>query len=159
MQINNAYIIDHLQSFDFGKEYIGSAYLIANQKYQISADYIEELGNANIKLFWWSKNQAKEIIPKSQLYTKNIPPNTIQSKVTQSIQTYPNPANNYLTLSSESKIISVTIYNSQGVKINTTYPQSNTVKLSTAQLQNGFFFMDAQTATDRIYHNFMVQHR
>ena len=46
----------------------GTITLIAGQKYDIKLQYYESTGAAQISLSWSSKNQSKQIIPKTQLY-------------------------------------------------------------------------------------------
>lgn len=51
------------------KENKGSINLTAGQKYDIKLEYFEAGANAVSSLKWSSKSQAKEVIPKSQLFT------------------------------------------------------------------------------------------
>jgi len=43
--------------------------LTANKRYHIKAEYYETRQNANVFLWWSSKNQSREIIPESCLFT------------------------------------------------------------------------------------------
>ena len=47
----------------------GRINLIAGQKADIRLEYYENTGYASIKLYWSSKNQSKEILPQSQLFS------------------------------------------------------------------------------------------
>jgi Glycosyl hydrolase family 9/Legume lectin domain/PA14 domain len=51
-------------------EYSGSIQLIAGQKYDIQLEYFENGGGAVAKLAWSSASQARQIIPKAQLFSK-----------------------------------------------------------------------------------------
>jgi len=156
LTVNNTVIIDHLNG-DWGKEYVGSIYLSANQKYPISIDYIEEIGGANIRFNWWSKNQIKEIVPQKQLYPL-IPTDIEQPMSNGSFKLYPNPANDFLNLSSVNSFHSVTLYSCAGEKLNSLMPNNNNAKLSTADLPNGLYLVEAVTETDKIVRKVLVQH-
>jgi len=69
LSINNQLLIDKLIS-DFGTEYSGNIDLVKGQFYDIKLDYFEDAGGANCKLEWFSPSQAREVVPKSQLYSK-----------------------------------------------------------------------------------------
>ena len=149
-------IIDHLNG-DWGKEYVGSIYLSANQKYPISVDYIEEIGGANIKFNWWSKNQIKEIVPQKQLYPL-IPTDVEQPMLNSGFKMFPNPANDFLNLSSEESFHTVTLYSCTGEKLNSFMPDNNIAKLSTTGLPNGLYIVEAVTERDKIVRKVLVQH-
>ncbi|MEH2109828.1 PA14 domain-containing protein [Nostoc sp.] len=53
-------------------EYSGSIALVAGQKYDIKLEYYDNTYEAVSQLAWSSASQAKEIIPKSQLYSPDI---------------------------------------------------------------------------------------
>lgn len=52
------------------KEWSGTIPLTAGQKYSIKMEYFESFGGAESRLRWSSASQAKEIIPKQQLFTQ-----------------------------------------------------------------------------------------
>ena len=52
------------------KEWSGTIPLTAGQKYSIKMEYFESFGGAESRLRWGSASQAKEIIPKQQLFTQ-----------------------------------------------------------------------------------------
>jgi glucose/arabinose dehydrogenase len=54
-------------------EAFGTIALAAGQKYDIQLEYYERGGGAVSQLSWSSANQAKEIIPQSQLYSSTTP--------------------------------------------------------------------------------------
>ncbi|GEP97116.1 hypothetical protein CCY01nite_33760 [Chitinophaga cymbidii] len=66
--INNQLIIDKWID-DWGVEYSGTISLTAGQQYDIRLEYFEHNGGADCKLEWASASQAREVVPKSQLYT------------------------------------------------------------------------------------------
>ena len=156
MTVNNTVIIDHLNG-DYGKEYVGSIYLNSNQKYPISVDYIEEIGGASIRLCWWSKNQIKEIIPQKQLYALS-PTNVEQTNINQELSIYPNPSKDFLNISSENRLFSASIYSCTGEKLNSFFPLDNEIKLSTVNLPNGLYIIEAVTKTERIVKKILIQH-
>ncbi|MGN6642545.1 MAG: PA14 domain-containing protein, partial [Verrucomicrobiota bacterium] len=51
-----------------GLEMTGRIELQAGQRYNLILEFIENTGNANVKLEWSSASQSREIIPQSQLY-------------------------------------------------------------------------------------------
>jgi GH43 family beta-xylosidase len=156
LNVNNTLIIDHLEG-DWGKEYIGSIYLNGNQKYPVSIDYIEEFGGANIRLYWWSKNQGKEIIPTAQLYTLNLT-GVGQTKSISGINFYPNPAHDILNVSSENDFLTGSLYNCIGKKVNSFSSISNNSKINTADLPNGLYIVEVVTNTNKVVQKVIVQH-
>jgi hypothetical protein len=65
-------------------EYAGVIGLTAGQKYNIQLDYIEKYGGAMATLSWASPTTAKQLIPKSQLYSGSAttPPPTVNRPAT-----------------------------------------------------------------------------
>lgn len=49
-------------------EVVGAIALVAGQQYDIKVEYFEGASNAKAQLSWSSPSQAKQIVPKSQLY-------------------------------------------------------------------------------------------
>lgn len=70
--INNQLIIDKWID-DWGTEYSGKINLQRGEKYNIRLDYFENFGGAENHLSWSTKVLPKEIVPKSQLYSNNLP--------------------------------------------------------------------------------------
>ncbi len=66
--VNDQLLVDHLVSPSSG-EFSGSIDLVAGQKYDIRMDYFEDGGDAIAQLSWSSTSQAKQIVPKSQLFS------------------------------------------------------------------------------------------
>ena len=156
LTVNNAVIIDQLNG-DWGKEYVGSAYLNANQKYPISVDYIEETGGAYMRLYWWSKNQTKEIVPQKQLYALSTT-NVEQSNIKQHLSIYPNPAKDFLYLSSENGIISASIYTFAGERVSSFSSANNSIKINTVNLPNGLYIVEAITKTEKTFRKILILH-
>lgn len=98
LKVNTKTIIDHL-SGDWGKEYVGSVYLTAGKKYPINLDYFEDAGAASIKLYWWSKNQTKQLVPTSQLFT-SLTSDLRDASVDQRPVTYYNQTEKTFTVNS-----------------------------------------------------------
>jgi|GEM_PF-2286324 len=65
--INGKKIIDNWYEHSSMKD-SGTITLTAGQKYDIKLEYFDKTGNAEVKLFWSSPSQKKQIVPKSQLY-------------------------------------------------------------------------------------------
>jgi GH43 family beta-xylosidase len=156
MTVNNTVIIDHLNG-DYGKEYVGSIYLNANQKYPISIDYIEDIGGANIRLCWWSNNQIKEIIPQKQLYALPLT-DVEQTNIKQGISIYPNPAKDFVNISTDEKILYVSLYSCTGQKLNSFSPADNKMKLSIVNYSNGLYIIETITKTEKKIKKILIQH-
>lgn len=73
LYVNDRLIIDDWTDHA-ASENSGSIQLIAGEKYDIRLEYYENWGDASVSLSWSSPSQAKQIIPKTQLYTKGSGP-------------------------------------------------------------------------------------
>jgi len=69
LYINNQLIIDKWIS-DYDIEYSGTINLVKGQYYDIELDYFEDAGGASCIFEWFSSSQPREVVPKSQLYSK-----------------------------------------------------------------------------------------
>ena len=67
--INDQLLIDRWTT-NTGSTYSATIALEAGQKYNIKLEYFDNTGNAKCILEWASGMQAREIVPKSQLYTE-----------------------------------------------------------------------------------------
>jgi len=67
--VNNSQIINYWKDQSY-KENCGNLSLKANTKYLIKLEFYEKYGNAEVKLYWKSSSQVKQIIPSSQLFTQ-----------------------------------------------------------------------------------------
>lgn len=67
--INNVQIINKWQN-QGATEWSGKIRLAAGTKYDIKMEYFENIGNARAELRWSGPSVIKQIIPKSQLYSK-----------------------------------------------------------------------------------------
>jgi hypothetical protein len=112
LKVNNFTIIDHFES-DWGKEYVGSVSLTAGKRVPIEINYKEENGGANIKLYWWSNNQTKQLVPKSQLFT-TLTSSNVSEVPAPKLDVFPNPARNTVTVLSPNALDQVSILNSLG---------------------------------------------
>jgi len=142
LKIKNTIIIDHL-SGDWDKEYVGSIHLTAGVQSPIEIDYFEEVGGANIKMYWWSNNQNKQIVPQSQLsttLTSGIKSSSSESKVL----VYLNPAQNTVTVRTPKSMNSLHILNSVGLTVQNN--KINNTKDFTCQIESlpaGVYFIKA----------------
>ena len=66
--INGTKVIDNWYEHS-STEDSGTITLTAGYKYDIKYEYFDKTGEAEVKLFWSSPSQKKQIIPKSQLYS------------------------------------------------------------------------------------------
>ncbi len=72
--IDNQLLIDDWTAHNMSRQ-SGTIYLEAGKRYDIKLEYWEGNGIGLAKLFWESKSQVNEIIPKDQLYPLGIPQN------------------------------------------------------------------------------------
>ncbi len=66
--IDDSLVIDKWIN-DWDIEYTGTIALTAGKKHNIRLEYFEDFGGANITFEWSSPSQAREVVPKSQLYS------------------------------------------------------------------------------------------
>ncbi|MFB6343710.1 PA14 domain-containing protein [Saccharicrinis sp. FJH62] len=132
--INDQLIIDKWIN-DYDVTYTGTITLQAMKKYPIKLDYFEEAGGANIKLWWSSSHETKEVIPQSQLYSDV----TVGLKENNAIPLfiYPNPVKNRLYVEGLEQPEVLTVYNLTGDKIQEDYSKS----ISTEALPYGMYFL------------------
>lgn len=69
--INGRKVIDNWYEHS-STEDSGTITLIAGQKYDIKYEYFDKTSEAEVKLFWSSPSQKKQIVPKSQLYCSDV---------------------------------------------------------------------------------------
>ena len=94
--INDQFVIDKWID-DYDIEYSGNINLQADQLYTIKLEYFETTGGAYCRLEWLSPKQAREIVPRSQLYS--LDNNGIGNLQTNDYFTiYPNPASNEIRI-------------------------------------------------------------
>ena len=132
--INDQLIIDKWLG-DWGTVYSGSIDLEEMTKYDIKLEYFEESGGANIKFYWSSDKEIKEIVPQCQLYSEL--PTGISNKPSQPIGIYPNPVSNTLFLSGLNQAVNIEIYNLQGRKVSQSFGRS----INTESLSKGMYFL------------------
>jgi PA14 domain. len=132
--VNDQLIIDKWLS-DYGTEYSGSISLTANQKYNIKLEYFEDAGGASCKLEWMSSMQAREVVPKSQLFPNNV--SAVEDlRNNNSINISPNPVTNgtmhvNLTDFSSNEPLSITLYDTCGkIVLQTSLNASGSVNLN-----------------------------
>jgi hypothetical protein len=89
--VNGVKIIDDFNIYAV-KENTGTIQLEANKKYDIKLEYFENKANAQVKLFWSSARQAKQIIPRKRLYPSCLNCNTVPvGSNTKALALSPNP--------------------------------------------------------------------
>ncbi len=76
LTVNGQVIVDQLANQNLS-EFSGTLTLAAGQKYDIVMQYAETNAEAQAQLAWSSASQARQVIPKSQLYTVPYNPGTI----------------------------------------------------------------------------------
>ncbi len=71
--VNDRLIVSRLQSAT-PAQMGGQISLRANERVNLRLEYFERTNNASVRLEWVSTNQAREVIPQSQLYPTTTPP-------------------------------------------------------------------------------------
>ncbi|MES2731250.1 MAG: family 43 glycosylhydrolase [Bacteroidota bacterium] len=99
--IDNTLVIDKWLG-DWNIEYSGTVTLEANKKYPIRIEYFEEGGGANIRLFWSSDKQSKEIVPKRQLYPDFV--TSTEENLASTFSMLPNPASQKVVFKSQNAL-------------------------------------------------------
>jgi hypothetical protein len=113
--VNDQLIIDEWVG-DWGVTYKGTIYLQEMKKYNITVEYFEEVGGANIKLEWESNLELREVIPQSQLYSEMVTGSSPVS-VTPDFSIHPNPGTDVLHVNGLEKPTLLEIYSSYGKKL------------------------------------------
>jgi len=139
--INNQLIVDAWNSSYSGTTVTGTVEMTAGQKVPIKVDFAEKSGDAYIKLEWSSASNSKEVVPQSQLFPL-INPNGINDMRTSNFSVYPNPANDKLTINSDSyNVESVKITDLQGRVVYTNNLRFIGEKTIDLNLQKGIYFI------------------
>lgn len=149
LKIKNTIIIDHLSN-DWGKEYVGSINLTAGEKAPIEIEYLEDNGGANIKMYWWSNNQSKQIVPQSQLST-TLNTGIKSSGINRNMDVYPNPKQNTVTVCTPKSIKYLHIFNNAG-QIVQSYKVNNASEFTCDidRFPDGVYFIKA-SGDDSVY--------
>lgn len=66
------------------------------------------------------------------------------------LKTFPNPAQNEITVSSDNELAIVSIYNLAGQKVLEEYPNLSETNINISQLANGMYFIKAVTKDDKV---------
>lgn len=113
LQINNQLVIDNW-NVKSPTEHTGTISLQANQKYPIVLDYFERGGGAVIKLEWSSNQQAREVVPASQLFPSKTVVNQAGSKGQWSgVQSWPLIATHMANLK-DGRVLAWSSYDANG---------------------------------------------
>lgn len=82
--------------------------------------------------------------------------NSIQQRVVESIQIYPNPTKDILYFETSTTIEGIQIFNSNGVLLKS-HLNNNLRQLSVANLPQGLYFLEIKTALGLLQHRFVKQ--
>lgn len=138
--INNQLIIDQWVD-NWGIEYSGTITLTAGQQYDIRLEYFEHNGGADCKLEWASASQAREVVPKSRMYTPlsggslAYRPQIMETQDAAWLVTGPNPFRDAVRVhvtGTEEENLLIRLYNFSGMEAIApqTVPNGQTVNLS-----------------------------
>ena len=97
--VNNQLIIDKWTN-NWSTPSAGTINLTAGQKYDFKVEYFESNATANIKLEWASTQQARQVIPGSQLFLPDELPSGIAEDLAgaEELMIYINPVKTHITL-------------------------------------------------------------
>ena len=73
------------------------------------------------------------------------------------LKIYPNPATNFVTISSVNKIQSLTVYNIVGQVVTIASVESDLYRLNTSNYKDGVYFLQLETAEGRISEKFIIE--
>jgi hypothetical protein len=138
----------------------GSISLAAGQKYDIKMEYYENGGGAVAMLSWSSKTQAKQIIPKSQLYSSLVAAARMaftEPEATNEIAVYPNPSQGQINIiynASKNEEINITIndLNSEVIfnRTMSAVEGINNYELDISKLRPGIYFVNIVSSDKKI---------
>jgi hypothetical protein len=72
--VNDQLLIDKWQTQNGGSEWTSSIALQGGTRYDIKLEYLQNGGKAQAHLYWYSADQARQIIPSNRLFPTNSPP-------------------------------------------------------------------------------------
>ncbi len=84
LYIDNQLVIDQWNDHA-ATNHTGSIFMEAGVRYDIRLEYYENGGNAEMRLRWSSASQNFEVVPQSQLYAADTPPNPGDNLTAQSV--------------------------------------------------------------------------
>lgn len=120
----------------------GKIHLESGRLYPIKLEYFELGGDASIDLAWSNNRLPIEIIPQQQLYSSNITTST-SSGINNSIYFFPNPSNDWVTISSKHlPCKSVSIYSLSGRLITSYNNIGDNSKIDINYLKEGAYIIE-----------------
>ena len=149
--VNDQLIIDKWLD-DYDIEYSGSINLRDDQLYDIKLEYFESTGGAYCFLEWMNQMQAREIVPRSQLYSLDYDFSAVQNLQTaSSFELYPNPAVDFVRIVTSGLMsdLPVQIHDISGrVVLSTTIRRNGNADttIDISQLPAGIYFVSIPEA-------------
>lgn len=145
--INNQLVIDKWLN-DYDVEYSGSINLAANQMYDFKMEYFETTGGANCKLEWFGASQAREVVPKSQLFPLNTAIDNPEVAASD-IEIYPNPITNkmmHISVKNNAEPFTVKLYNMLGNQVFVS-ENINSGNVNLSEIPKGMYVVSIQNKT------------
>jgi glucan endo-1,3-alpha-glucosidase len=140
--------------------------LIAGQKYDIKMEYYENGGGAVATLAWSSPRQAKQLIPKTQLYPSAVVAMAAfmeEPEATDETSIYPNPSHGQINIihnSTQKEEITIRVNDLNGlVVLNQTMPASlgmNQYVLDITKLVPGMYLVSIISSDKKITRKILV---
>ena len=72
--VNDQLLIDKWQTQNGGSEWVSSIALQGGTRYDIKLEYLQNASKAQAHLYWYSADQARQIIPSNRLFPTNTTP-------------------------------------------------------------------------------------
>lgn len=82
---------------------------------------------------------------------------SVENQMASSTILYPNPANDYVNISANIDILSITVYNHVGQIVTTKTVENNHYKIDIANFENGAYFLQLETEEGVISKRFIVE--
>lgn len=155
--IDNVLVIDKWIN-DYDIDYTGQIQLEAGRKYDIKIEYFEDFGGANIRFQWESPSQMLEVVPKSQLYAKEVITRLDEPGNQDFFSMYPNPSEGVLWIESGKPIEKVSILDVSGkVLQETEFDSSLSAKLELNAFEEGIYFIKVSSETSNTVQKLIIQ--
>lgn len=122
-----------------------------SHNFTIPGDYAME--NLELVVFL-QDNESKEILEGVIAEFTSVGIN--ESRKINDVIVYPNPANDYIQISSLDQINTITIYNSIGQILRHEYPNGSSCELDVSYLKNGLYFLKMDTENGRITKHILI---
>jgi hypothetical protein len=132
----------------------GTIQLEAGEKYKIKIEYFEDTGDASCVFEWESKSQPRQIVPQSQLYSKDqLDFSADGTEYCHDAWIYPNPVLETLRLANLDLPVDMIILNADGRPVITSHGTSMDVR----SLHPGTYYLKIKSQSGSQVFRFIKQ--